>query len=254
VPVRLRGKRVFTVAELEAHWRRRAGFPLGRAEALRAQDFAVQFDAEDGSDRSAWPGPRDDIAPLDDPQLAERDRLLRAILRGWDYRDANGWRPLLADAAGSESAEQVQEAEALLARFAASEVCRQLAKARAIQHDVEFLAALPGTGEGPDGRLLRGILDCLWEDDNGGRHLLAFATEPVPPAERGAFVESRKWGLALAAWAVRQQFKALPRSVTLYTFDDGAAIRWTSRQLQAGKALAELDAVLSDLARQVLPG
>jgi ATP-dependent helicase/nuclease subunit A len=249
VPVRLCGKRMFTVAGLQAYRRRRLAFPLGGAEPLRAGDFAVQFGAEDGSDRSNWPRPRDDIDSLNNPQFANRDGLLRAILGRWDYRDEDGWRALLEEVAGSESPVRIREAETLLARFAGSAVCRQMATARAIQHDVEFVAALAE----PEGWMVRGLLDCLWQDGGGGRHLLAFATEPVPPAERQDYIKTRKWGLTLAAWAVRQQFKAALKSVTLYTFDDGDAIRWTSRQLPARKVLTEVAALLSDLARQVLP-
>jgi ATP-dependent helicase/nuclease subunit A len=247
MPLRLRGKCVFTVAELEAQWRQRAGFALGSPASLCARDFAVQFDTEDGSDRSAWPHLREELAPVGDPQFAGRERLIRDVLERWDCRDGDGWRPLLSKVAGDVPNRQVQDAEGLLARFADTEVRRQLATARVRQHDVEFLAALPG-GE----RLLRGILDCLWEDETGGQHLLAFALEPIPSTEQPLHLESWKWGLTLGAWAVQQQYKTLPRTVTLYRAEDGRVVRWTTRQLQVRKVLAELEALLSALVRQPL--
>jgi ATP-dependent helicase/nuclease subunit A len=67
VPVRLSGKRLFTVAEIEGWLSRRGKRPL------RPEDVAPQFDTEDGSDRRDWRrGARGDIA---DPGLrAEFDR------------------------------------------------------------------------------------------------------------------------------------------------------------------------------------
>jgi ATP-dependent helicase/nuclease subunit A len=182
VPVRLSGKRLFTVAEIEGWLSRRGKRPL------RPEEIAQQFDTEDGSDQRDWQrGTRDNIT---DPGLrAESDR------------------------------------------------------ARAVLRDVEFLIEMP------EGAAVRGRIECLWEDEEGGRHLLTFAPER-PRKKRGP-----QWalGAVLAAVAVRRQSGAWPQSVIVYDPASGAVQRGDGDRLPHAEALAEAAAAVSALRRETLP-
>src|SRR5205085_2372177 len=58
-------------------------------------------------------------------------------------------------------------------RFVAPEVQAALSRARRSLYDVEFLLDV-------DGAVVRGVVDCLWEDEDGGRHLLAVTSGDGP--------------------------------------------------------------------------
>jgi hypothetical protein len=131
-----------------------------------------------------------------------------------------------------------------LARFAASPLREEIAQATTVRHGVEFLLRRE--------TVLRGIVDCLWQDAKGGWHLLDFVTEDVPAEERSAFTEARRKSLALAASAVHQRTGAAPKGAALYFFADGRTVRWTARQLQVAKAFADADAAVSAIARRTL--
>jgi ATP-dependent exoDNAse (exonuclease V) beta subunit len=179
VPVRLSGKRLFTVAEIEG-WRSRRG-----KRPLRPEEVAPQFDAEDSSDCRDWPRE----GPIADPSV------------------------------GAE-----------------------LARARTVLRDVEFLLEMP------EGAAVRGLIDCLWEDEEGRRHLLTFA--PGRPRKRRG-----DWplGVVLAAVAVHRQTGAWPRTVAVYNSQTGGVSRCDGDQLPHEEALAEVAAAVSGLRRETLP-
>jgi hypothetical protein len=276
----MEGKQVFTVAELERYLSKKPTGPDGKV-LLRSSDFAFQFDAEDGSDRTSWMRLRDNIEAIHGTEAPRRDRIVRTVLERWDYRDADAWRPLLAEAIQTEqdagSIEPVRtELEPLFAQFAASETRQQLATAHTIYREMEFLldwstpekrgkrpkknsadllltegAAVPLF---PAGSLpcVRGVIDCLWQDPKGGWHLLAFTADRVLPTEQATYWQNRKPGLVLSAWAVQRQLGTWPKSVALYFFNNASVVRWSGRQLQHRKILATVAAALNAIARQPL--
>jgi len=196
VPVRLSGKRLFTVAEIEGWLERRGKRPL------RPEDVAPQFDTEDGSDRREW-------------QRAG----------GWDWPDPGG----------------------ALDRIADPEVRAELARARSLLRDVEFLLDVP------EGAAVRGLIECLWEDTDGGRHLLAFTSGDRPAKRRRS--KSREWplGLVLAAVALHRQTGAWPRTAIVCDCATGTVRRGDGGRLPHAEALAAVAAAVSGLRRETLP-
>jgi ATP-dependent exoDNAse (exonuclease V) beta subunit len=231
VPARLSGKRLFTVTEVE-HW---LGRPRGRGRpALRPEDVAPQYDAEDGSDRREWRPPGD---------------RLWTVLDRWDFRDAEGWRVPLDDVLEAATNPDLREAlEAMLSRFADSEARVELGRARRCLRDVEFLLDVP-----EEGVTLRGLIDCLWEDEDGRRHLLAFAAGNSPRKRRRA--KSANWPLApvLAAVALQRQSGAWPETVTAYDLATGDVLRGDGGRLPHAEALAAVAAAVTELCRETLP-
>ena len=130
-----------------------------------------------------------------------------------------------------------------MTHFAASPLRAELAQATTVRYGVEFLLRRDA--------VLRGTVDCLWQDAKGGWHLLDFVTEDIATEERPAFTEARRKSLALAASAVHQRTGAAPWGAALF-FADGRTVRWTARQLHVAKALADADAAVSAIARRTL--
>jgi ATP-dependent helicase/nuclease subunit A len=247
VPVRLARKRIFTVAELEPYLNLTAN-ELAAME-IRPADVAAQFDAEDGSDRSDCPRPRDVLRPSPHDSADRRDVILRGVLEQWDFRQVDGWQSLLAQ--GGQPQEGWREAlAALLGRFAASSLRQQLADARTCHREVEFLASWPD--DDADSFALRGLIDCLWQDQTGVWHLLDYITDRQQSHKSDPSWERRKSGLVLAAWAVQRQLAAWPRSVSLCCLETGLVRSWSGRQLQQRKVLAAARDALRLLRRQVV--
>jgi ATP-dependent helicase/nuclease subunit A len=187
VAVRLSGKRLFTVAEIENYRNRSPKRPL------RPEEVAPQFDTEDGSDRREWEPVGTALA---------QDQWLKA----------------------------------------------ELSRARSCRHDVEFLLEVPG-----DGAAVRGRTDCLWEDAEGARHLVAITSGRRPTKRRRSKSEQWPLGLILAAVALQRQTGAWPASVTAYDPASGAVLRGDGSALPHEEALAAVAAAVSGLRRETLP-
>jgi ATP-dependent helicase/nuclease subunit A len=243
VPVTLAGKRVFEVSELERYWQREQG--LFAESSWTADEFAPQYDAEDGSDRKDWVRGSPARFPMLDPERARQDRLLRSVLERWDCRDPDGWQPLLKELGEGHSL----DLEARLAAFTQSEIRDRLAAARVRHHDLEVLADWPMPDRENRPVAIRGVIDCLWQDGRKGWHVLAFTWEG---AERRDLDRRR---LGLWAWALRRRSGVGPRTATLYSFAENQAVRWSLSQLRLDRLEEEVNAALSAIARLTLsPG
>jgi ATP-dependent helicase/nuclease subunit A len=231
VPLRLENKPVFTIAEIE-------NVLMSRANVT---DWAFQFAAEDGSDRTAWMTPRDRLQPCVEADELLDERILRAVLERWDWRDPAGWRAAL------EQVNAEGMCEKALTQLTTSATFRALAEAKTCYRSWEFARTVELADATPPRRLLiRGLIDCLWEDAEGHWHLLAYTTKRLRSEERAAYGQVREIGLALAAAAVQLSLGAWPKSATLYWMATGAADRWSGRRLQAPAIQARLQAVLKD--------
>jgi hypothetical protein len=235
VPVRLSGKRVFEMSEIERYWRREQG--LFGELSWTAEDFAPQFDAEDGSDRKAWGRECPARSAMPDSELAKHDRILRAVLERWDCREPDGWQAILKELGEGDS----PDVRTRLAAFAASDLRGKLSAARERHHNVEMLADWPGQPVA-----IRGVLDCLWQDGRKGWHVLGFTWED---ADRRDLHRRR---LGLWAWALRRWSGAGPRTATLYCFAEGTAVRWNLSQLRLDRLEEEVNAALTAIARLTL--
>ncbi|MCI0465127.1 MAG: UvrD-helicase domain-containing protein [Gemmataceae bacterium] len=175
------------------------------------------WDAEDGSDRWTWELPRERVERLTDPEAALRDRLIRAVLSAWDFRESGAWEPLLLRVIEAQPAAGALLAELTEAfrRFVGLPVFRQLARARDLRREVEYLAPL-SSGEG----LVRGVIDCLWQDAAGAWHLLLHDTvgEGGGRGKSGSAVQTR---LALAALAVESQLGSPPKTARCHHWRTG---------------------------------
>ncbi|HEY1381117.1 MAG TPA: 3'-5' exonuclease, partial [Gemmataceae bacterium] len=174
------------------------------------------------------------------PGGGPRERILRAVVRTWDFADEDGWQQPLADAVATErcASDPVRLRDDLaggLVAFAASEHRRQVAGASELWRDVEFLFAWPLPGEAaptPAGRI-----DLLWREADVGWRLMAWDAHPAVGRDPW---QNRRPGLLATAWAVRQQVGEWPRSVGLFSFARRAATTLVPREPAVRAALRSL--------------
>jgi ATP-dependent helicase/nuclease subunit A len=197
------------------------------------------FDAEDGSDRSAWAGPRQRLEGDDDSAEGRRDRTLRAVLERWDMQDPDGWRPLLAEILAAqpglaETPALRADLERLLARFAQGDLFGQLRVARLRRHDVEFLLKPTGADRASPPAAptaLRGVMDLLWQDPEGGWHVAAVETGLLRGDGRADDWHRRQPTLALWAAALEQSLGVPPQTVSCYYTEEGILMTRNGRRL-----------------------
>jgi hypothetical protein len=257
VPVRFQGQGIIPVGALERYFRERQAARIPFRSPLQPSDLALQFTAEDGSDRTTWMRPWDRITTPDGSQAAQRDQVLRFVLERWDFRIPQGWRPLLQQALDCFPSQDPAQSrrcgwEEVLAAFADSALRRKLAAARTCRREVEFLLSGPRPTSTDQGPLLRGALDCLWQDRQRDWHLLAYTTARVQPNERREHWRVRKPSLVLGACAVHEALGVWPRTLTLYFFEPAAAIVRSGKHFEHASVLADVQAALNEILGQAL--
>jgi ATP-dependent helicase/nuclease subunit A len=163
-----------------------------------------------------------------------RERVLRAVLADWDFRDHDGWQHHLADALSAvasvaRSSPLADELALGLRAFAESELRRRIAAAKEAWRDLEYLFR-----SSDDGVVLQGWIDLLWRDTAGQTHVLGwdFARAAGRDPWRG-----RKNDLLVQAWAIKRQTDVWPHSIVLYSFARAADLTTTPGQRQARLAL-----------------
>jgi hypothetical protein len=235
---------------------------LGRKEgpAFRSADLAFQFGTEDGSDRSFWRRPGEQLAGLPSAYDNPLDRLLRAVLDRWDLKEPEGWREILRQASDNQPEDSLPTSDLALqlSRFTSSELFTDLAASQKCYRTVEYLLNLHEpqqravgitptdhtAGINPAARtplpLLRGVIDYLWQDAHNHWHLASLvqgASSCAPESQRAALV--------LAALALRPRLGDWPADVSCYEFTSGQLTRWSGRRLPHRQVLAAVRKLVS---------
>ena len=173
---------------------------------------------------------------------APGERLLRSALEAWDFRDADGWRPVLQRLAPNSD---LKDLERILGQFADSEMRRRLADARICLHEAEYYLDLAqaGVGEGEgegegEAPTVAGRIDCLWQDADGAWRLLFFTLAPTEDSEQ--VWQERSPALVLATQALHRQMGEWPAGVALYFLRDGRLIERSAARLPHKRILAAI--------------
>lgn len=172
-PAPRRGLAPMSVAELAGAM---SEGELLAATPLPPEAVALQFEAEDGSDRHDWARTR----PAEPVEAALRDALAR-----WDFREPDGWRAAL----WVENRALRPGLELMLDGVARSPLRAELAAARDLRRDVPYSLDL---SDGEPLPAVEGLMDVLWQDASKGWHLLFWN---VPPRS-----ESEAWAALHVAW------------------------------------------------------
>jgi ATP-dependent helicase/nuclease subunit A len=248
IPLRLTPRDIVPLSELEEYLQASGGrkppvdatlsgtaASTGGLRPPPACSLAHQFATEDDADRSKWLRPCERVPGL---LVSRREQQLRDVLERWDFHDPESWRALLPEHADAEL-------EAILNRFAASNLFQQLAAAQACHRDLEFL--LDATADADALPRIWGVIDCLWQDSANDWHVLAWTTAPLEETW-----SLRRAGLIVQAWSIQQRLGVWPKQVTLYSFAEGQALSSTQRQFGQRALIAEVRTLLTGLLRQPL--
>jgi hypothetical protein len=180
------------------------------------------------------------------------ERVLRAVLGRWDFINEDAWRELtiqLAEKHGLSRKDRFGVEEILLS-WANSELRKDLAQARIVRHDIEYLIELAEDGESTPG--VTGTIDCLWQDDKGRWNVLFWIIQYLPPFFREACFRSQEIRLVLASSALRAQTGNWPRSVALAFVRDGVVMERAASRLGHRSWLAEAKRVVKEISARVV--
>jgi ATP-dependent helicase/nuclease subunit A len=229
----------------------------------RPDQLSAMLAAENGSAHRRWISPHGPPPCNIDCPAVRRDGILRSVLARWPLSDRDGWQTLLVDAAEEvcghgDTSPIVEELGRLLRTFADSEIREELVAASVCRRQVEYLVDgaaamemldMPMSPRDIPLPLLRGIIEFLWQDQNGDWHLLA-----VEPGEDRFRIDpwyGRKPYLTVQAWAVREQLGKAPLSVALCDLNENRIERVDGRRLHYPSAFARVRDVLAALLRQL---
>ena len=153
--------------------------------------------------------------------------LLHAVLERADFQNPASWSKLLDNIAKQSPdgpvESVIQQARQMLERFFNSPLAVELAQAKTIHREIEFLLPWAGRasragGSSNSGPLIAGIIDLLIETPNGWQ-VLDYKTGEFPRATPvDQLLAPYELQLGLYAFAVEQWFGAAPCELSLITF------------------------------------
>ncbi|MBN2477277.1 MAG: UvrD-helicase domain-containing protein [Pirellulales bacterium] len=160
-------------------------------------------------------------SPAEGPRLSATDlgTLVHLALAEIDFRNPpdvpalvhrHARRQLLDDRVSLE------EPVEIVARFLASSRAAEIAAARRVHAELEFLLAWPPGRKEPDGPYLQGFIDCLYRDAAGDWHLLDYKTNRVTEATVDRVAAGYEMQMLLYALAVERISGKPPVELTLH--------------------------------------
>jgi ATP-dependent helicase/nuclease subunit A len=180
-----------------------------------------------GTDHASTEPSRDDELPLDFDRATALGSLVHAALEQFDFAQPESWPSCLERAAklakDDVDAEMLATAEQMLTRFLASPIADELASAKSLHREVEFVLRWPAHESSMSGELhpvqIRGVIDVLFEDADGGWHVLDYKTNDLAArATEKQILAPYELQLGVYAHAIEQWLGSPPRELSLVTF------------------------------------
>ena len=143
-------------------------------------------------------------------------------------------------ARGGPAVELGSLVQQMISTFLDSKRTREIASARQIHRELEFLFAWPppsGAGNAQRmGRYLQGVIDCLYQDHDGRWHVIDYKTNRVSAESLSTVARKYQMQMSVYALAVEKILREPPMELTLhflrtggeysFAWDDAARI-WT---------------------------
>ena len=163
----------------------------------------------------------DDAAPIDPDQATMLGTLVHAVLEQIDFAKPDNWPTRLGTAATTHrdpvSEDVWAAARAMLDRLFASPIAAELASAKSLHREVEFVLLAPSSeaGQFTETRII-GVIDVLYEDADGGWHVLDYKTNDITAnATDEQLLAPYEFQLGVYASAVEHWFGVAPVEVSL---------------------------------------
>ncbi len=151
--------------------------------------------------------------------------LVHAVLEAIDFTNPGDFAAIIRRLAPSHIADgdcpDVNLPIDMIGRFLTSARAAQIAAAKEVRRELEFLLAWPPENPQTGGRYLQGFIDCLYRDPAGAWHILDYKTNNITAQtlqQEAAKYEMQMLVYALAAEKILQQ---LPAELVLYFLRPG---------------------------------
>jgi ATP-dependent helicase/nuclease subunit A len=116
-------------------------------------------------------------------EAQEFGALVHAVMERVDFREPSGvreWCEFLAPQfVGGDRERAATDAAEMIGRFLQSPRASELAAAKVVRPELEFVLPWPPGAGGPEGRYFHGYIDCLYQDAAGAWRLLDYKTNRV---------------------------------------------------------------------------
>jgi ATP-dependent exoDNAse (exonuclease V) beta subunit len=229
---------------VDAASRRRFSFSqLTGALAFQPEDeTALDGDAAASLERVTLEGGRDS---------RELGSLVHAVLERIDFQRPqpvdNLCKSLASLAPDQPKEETVARAAALIERFLASPRAAELARAKVVRREVEFLLPWPPADAGPTLRYFHGYIDCLYQGADGRWRLLDFKTNRATPENLAAVANQYELQLLVYFLAMEEALGEPPAEVVLSLLDDGGERRFNWNDQDRRNGVQQIDAAMKHL-------
>lgn len=124
------------------------------------------------------------------------------------------------------------EAVRLVEQFLKSNRAKEIAAARTVLQEVEFLLPWPGGGTQ---RYLHGYIDCLYQDPQGEWHLIDYKSNQVTAERVSTLARRYEMQMFVYATACERSLGVRPREIAVYFLRPGVEYKfnWNAEQLAA---------------------
>jgi ATP-dependent helicase/nuclease subunit A len=239
IPPDPRGRRQFSFSRL-----------TGKMHSLAAP-LRAPTEGWSGEAPKEYPGVRaaqdipingDDQPPRLDPRGL--GSLVHAVLAEVDFAQPGDWEPILTRYAelhlqqGEMNFPEVQE---MLARFLDSPRARQIAQARQVHRELEFLLAWPPGNPDPEGKFLQGYIDCLYQDAAGAWRLLDYKTNRITAETLPTIAAQYELQMLVYALAVETLLKNPPQEIILHFLRTGEEHRFPWNEKSKHRVIKMVD-------------
>jgi ATP-dependent exoDNAse (exonuclease V) beta subunit len=147
---------------------------------------------------------RIDLAALAASAQSDRQEQIQAIVQH------------CLDGDDSRTADLMTSAVELIKQFLQSDRARQLATAKTVHRELEFLLAWPPEKTASTEKYLQGFIDCLYQDAAGRWYLLDYKTNHVSAAGAASLAPQFELQLGVYALAVEQILRQPPVELTVH--------------------------------------
>jgi ATP-dependent helicase/nuclease subunit A len=177
--------------------------------------------------------------------------LVHAVLERIDFRRSQPVDKLCSSLASllpdQPQEKTVARAAKLVEQFLASPRAAELAAAKAVRREVEFLIPWPPNGDQTTQRYFHGYIDCLYQGADGRWRLLDFKTNRVTAENLAAVANQYELQLLVYTLAAEQALGESLAEVALLLLDDGRehSFKWVDSDRRKG--LRQIDAAMTSL-------
>jgi len=198
-------------------------------------------------------------APTSQADALELGTLVHVVLAQLDFASPEEIEPLVrrCAAAGGNRREMetaIEDATVMLKQFVKSSRTRELATARDLHAELEFLLAWP-PDDGENGRqaatrcILEGVIDCLYQDAGGRWHVLDYKTNRVTAAGVAQAAAPYEMQMLLYGLAVERILHEPPASLVLHFLRPSVEHRFEWNDAARRRAIELVDRGLAAVAK-----